>query len=274
VKPIERTALRSSFLLVALLALGLACATSPTGRTQLKLYSDATMDQLGLQAFDGIKRETPIEKDPAVNRYVSCVTDALVAALDPAERTGWEVVVFADPTANAFALPGRKIGVHTGLLEVAKSQSQLAAVVGHEIGHVLADHSNERVSQQQMARAGMLIAASMTDPTTSSGQVTLAALGLGAQYGVLLPFSRTHESEADIIGLDLMARAGFEPRESVTLWQNMARASGGAGPPEWGSTHPSNQTRIAELRAHVPVADRLRDQARASGRRPDCGPKP
>lgn len=264
---------RLTLLILALLAMLIAaCAISPTGRRQLMLYSGAQMDELGVQSFEQIKGGQEISTDAAVNSYVRCVADALIAELDPTERSGWEVVVFADPTANAFALPGRKIGVHTGLLKVAANADQLAAVVGHEIGHVRAGHSNERMSQQQAAQTTMNSVAAMTDPNTKTGQMTMAAFGIGAQYGVLLPFSRAHESEADIMGIDLMARAGFDPSQSVELWRNMAKASGGQSPPEWASTHPSNESRIAELQARVPEAEAVRASARAAGRAPTCTP--
>jgi predicted Zn-dependent protease len=254
-----------------LLGLTLACAVSPTGRRQLKLFSEEQMATLGAQSFDTIKQDRTVSTDPATNRYVQCVTEALRQVVDPRWQSNWEVVVFEDPTANAFALPGRKIGVHTGLLRVARTPDQLAAVVGHEIGHVLAGHSNERVSQEYAAQAGLQIAASMTDPNTAMGQSTLAALGLGAEYGVLLPYSRAHESEADQIGVDLMAKAGFDPAQSVVLWENMQAASG-QQTPEWMSTHPSNQTRIAALKALVPAAEAERQKARAAGRVPACTP--
>jgi len=260
-------------LVVTAVIAGLAsCATSPTGRRQLKLFPDEQIAAMGARSFQSLKQDRPVSQDPAVDGYVLCVADALIAELAPQWQSGWEVVVFEDRTANAFALPGRKIGVHTGLLAVARNQDQLATVIGHEIGHVLASHGNERVSQEQLAQIGMATVAAMTDPNSAAGRSTLAALGLGAQYGILLPFSRSHETEADAIGLDLMARAGFEPSESVRLWQNMAAASGGRRPPEWMSTPPSNRRRIDDLSLSVPAANRLRDAARKAGKRPSCTP--
>jgi predicted Zn-dependent protease len=177
--------------------------------------------------------------------------------------------VFEDDTANAFALPGGKIGVHTGLLEVAKTQDQLAAVLGHEVSHVLAGHSNERVSAEFAAQAGMAALQAVADASNPMHGRALALLGTGAQVGILLPYSRAHESEADLMGLDLMARAGFDPRQSIALWRNMASAGGGQ-PPEFLSTHPSHQTRIRDLEARIPQALPLQEQARARGRRPAC----
>lgn len=261
---------RNTALWLGLIAL--ACATSPTGRSQLRLFSDQDMAQLGAQSFDQIKKEQKVSTDATVNAYVQCVADALNRGLESEWRGGWEVVVFEDDSANAFALPGRRIGVHTGLLKVAETPDQLAAVMGHEVSHVQAHHGNERMSQQFAAQLGMAVAVASTDANTPGGRATLAALGLGTQYGVLLPFSRTHESEADLLGLELMARSGFEPGESVLLWQNMA-ASGGGQPPEWMSTHPSHRTRIEDLQAALPDAKALSETARARGKNPDC-PKP
>lgn len=247
------------------------CATSPLGRRQVKLHSGHEMARMGIQSFETIKHDSPRRADRATIAYVECVAHAIIGAMDAERIDSWEVVVFEDETANAFALPGRKIGVHTGLLEVATNQHQLAAVLGHEVGHVIAGHSNERVSQAQLAQAGMVLASVVAQSSgmTPEKQQLFGLLGLGIQVGVLLPFSRIHESEADLIGLDLMARAGFEPAESVSLWQNMARTGG--SPPELLSTHPSHRTRIRDLRRRTPDAERLRDEARLRGARPRCG---
>jgi predicted Zn-dependent protease len=182
--------------------------------------------------------------------------------------------VFQDDTANAFALPGRKIGVHTGLLKVARNQDQLATVLGHEVGHVIARHSAERVSDQYATQLGAqgigVLLGAVSDPSSPLHAGTMAVLGIGAQ-GVVLKFSRTHESEADLIGLDRMAAAGFDPRESVPLWQNMEAASKGARPPEFLSTHPSPETRIKDLQQRIPDALPIADQAHKQGRNPRCG---
>ncbi|MEE3328071.1 MAG: M48 family metallopeptidase [Myxococcota bacterium] len=253
--------------------LGLACATSPTGRRQLTLFSKRYMAQLGNQSFAQMKKEQQVSQDVEINAYVECVTKALTSQLAPEWQDGWEVVVFEDDSANAFALPGRRIGVHTGLLEVAQTPDQLATVLGHEVSHVQAKHGNERLSQQVAAQIGLTVAAASTDSDTAAGRATLAALGLGTQYGVLLPFSRTHESEADLLGLEIMARSGFDPEESVLLWQNMAQQGGGQ-PPEWMSSHPSHRTRIDDLTNALPAAQSLRKSALDEGKRPDCPPPP
>ncbi len=254
-----------SILLVGLLLGG--CATSPTGRSQLLLLPESDMDKMGQQAFTNLKDETPVDEATTTNNYVQCVADAIT------RETGgnWEVVVFSDDAANAFALPGGKIGVYTGLLKVAENQHQLATVMGHEVAHVKARHANERVSQSLMVEQGLNVVGAIANTNTGSGQSLMGMLGVGAQYGILMPFSRIQESEADMHGLDLMARAGFDPRESVQLWKNMAKANE-KQPPEFLSTHPSHSTRINDLVARLPHALQLMNQAHQRGRRPDCRP--
>jgi predicted Zn-dependent protease len=259
----------------ALLLLALACATSPTGRSQLLLMSEAEMAQMGKTAFADIQAETPRSKNARDEAYVRCVAKAITDVLTPEELrpvavTSWEVELFEDPTANAFALPGGKIGVHTGLLAVARTRGQLAAVLGHEVGHVIARHGNERVSQTSLVQSGLSAVQVMLGADSTGKQTLIGALGLGAQYGILMPFGRDQESEADEIGVDLMARAGFDPNESVKLWQNMQQASQGQSPPEFMSTHPSHQTRISHLESLVPSAMETQQQALISGRQPTC----
>ncbi|KLV08078.1 M48 family metallopeptidase [Photobacterium ganghwense] len=236
---------------LAVAALLSACTSSPTGRQQVLLFSEQDMSQLGAQSFDALKQEEKIYTDRKTNQYVQCVTNALTAKLPGTQAySQWEVVVFDSDQINAFALPGGKIGVYTGLLKVAVNQDQLATVIGHEIGHVMAQHSNERLSRSQLANMGMQIS-SMAMSGTQYHDMAMAGLGLGMQYGVLMPYGRSQESESDIIGLRLMAEAGFDPNESIRLWQNMAKASGGNQPPELLSTHPSHSTRIDDLRKEI-----------------------
>ena len=255
------------WLLGSLVALG--CATSPTGRTQFLLFSERDLDRMGFEAFEAIKTDESVSRDAETNEYVRCVAEAITAVLPSGERSGWEVVVFEDEDVNAFALPGRKIGVQTGLLAVAHDQDQLASVIGHEVGHVMAQHANERMSQNFAAGTVLSGAQIALGDDSPESRALLGALGLGTQFGVLLPFSRSHESEADLIGIELMARAGFDPAAAPALWRNMARA-GGSQPPEWASTHPSHGTRIADLQRAVPAAELLRQEALANGLRPDC----
>jgi predicted Zn-dependent protease len=260
---------RRAAVLALLVALPWACATTPTGRRQLLLVPDSQMDALGQEAFEQIKQQENLSNDPAVNRYVQCVADALTSRVEGDGDVEWQVVVFAnDEMVNAFALPGGRIGVYTGLLRTAKTPAQLAAVVGHEIAHVLARHSGERVSQEIALGMGLeVLGAAMGNPQTRAA--VMGALGVGAQVGVLLPYSRKHEAEADEIGQLLMADAGFDPRESVTLWENMAKAAG-ESPPEFLSTHPTNESRIKHLQDHLNEAQGIYREARQEGRTPNC----
>jgi predicted Zn-dependent protease len=244
-----------------------ACSTSPLGRKQLDIVSDTEMNQQGAQAFTQLKQQTPVDTDPKLTAYVRCVANPIVDLVK--DKTGiqnWEIVVFKDDkTVNAFALPGGKIGVYTGLLKVATNDAQLATVLGHETGHVLAKHGGERVSQQMLAQGGLAALGA-----ASNNQALVSLLGVGTQVGILLPFSRTQESEADLIGLDLMARAGFDPEQSVALWKNMMASSQGGTPPEILSDHPADDKRIASLQEHMPDALAKYDRAKAQGHARHC----
>jgi predicted Zn-dependent protease len=242
-----------------------ACATSPTGRSQLIFMPESEVDSMGLQAFADLKKKTPISRDAKANQFVQCVVNAMTREVGGQ----WEAVVFEDKAVNAFALPGGKIGVYTGLLKLTSNQDQLATVIGHEIAHVLSHHSNERLSQETAVKGGLALTQAIAAPQSALGQAGMAVLGLGAQYGVLMPYSRLHESEADSLGLDLMAKAGFNPRQSVLLWKKMAQANQGQ-PPEFLSTHPSHSTRIQDLQKHMYQALQLQEQAHAMGKRPHC----
>src|SRR5690606_32677205 len=239
-------------LAAAMAAVVAACATttSPTGRKQYVAYSDAELNQVGAQAFNEMKAKQQTLSGGQQSAYVQCVVQALVAQL-PAEWRSlpWETAVFVDDTPNAFALPGGKVGVHTGMFKVAKNQDQLAAVLGHEIGHVYARHTNERVSRQAATSGvlGLLGAVAGARYGDRASQAITQGGGTLAQLGLLLPFSRNQEAESDQIGQQLMAQAGFDPAEAVNLWQNMIDAAG-SRQPEWLSTHPDPQNRIASLR--------------------------
>jgi len=259
--------LKTAVFFLITIAILAACATSPTGRSQLTLMPESKMTQMGLQAFENIKKETPVDTGAATNRYVNCVAQAIIREVGG----GWEVVVFRNESANAFALPGRKIGVNSGLLTVAMNQHQLATVIGHEVAHVLSHHSNERVSQKFAVEQGLGLITALSNPQTGAGRSLMGLLGVGAQYGILKPYSRVQESEADRLGLKLMARAGFYPAESIKLWRNMS-AAGGAQPSQFMSTHPSHSTRIRDLNAQLPNAQRLQRTAQQMGRRPACRP--
>ncbi|MDX1648607.1 MAG: M48 family metallopeptidase [Myxococcota bacterium] len=247
------------------LLLAAACATSPTGRTQILAFDESRLDEMGDEAFGEMRSRMEVVRDGARVDFVRCVARHVVDALPPDAEQDWEVAVFREPSANAFALPGGHIGVHTGMLDVTQGQDQLATVIAHEVAHVLAEHPNERMSTQALAQAGVAAAGA----TTGTSDAVLAALGVGAQVGVVLPYARAQETEADALGLDLMVRAGFDPRAAPALWRRMAQRDGGS-PPELLSTHPSDATRIERLAEAAPEHVPAYRRARAAGRTPDC----
>ncbi|KRG61922.1 peptidase [Stenotrophomonas humi] len=253
-----------------------ACATttSPTGRRQVVGgVSQQQLDQLGAQAFAETKAKQTVNRDGRQNAYVQCVVNALVAQLPPQYRgVRWETAVFVDKEPNAFALPGGKVGVNTGIFTVARNQDQLAAVIGHEIGHVISRHHEERITKQ-LGTSGLLQVASALAGAAygNAAASTVSQLGgMSAQALVLLPGSRTQENEADEVGQRLMAQAGFDPAQAVNLWQNMMAASGNRSP-QWLSTHPDPANRIRELQRDVPALEPVYRQARQSGVTPKCG---
>lgn len=245
-----------------------ACATSPMGRNQLLLLPAAQMNEMGAAAFAQMQQETPTESNTPQSSYVTCVANAITQVADTG--AAWQVKLFQSDQINAFALPGGEIGVYTGLLKVATTQDQLAAVLGHEVGHVLAQHGNERMSLELATQTGTQLLAGLYKGSPEKKQQLLGLLGLGAQYGLALPYSRTQEAEADVIGLKLMAEAGFDPRAAITLWQNMSAAAGGQQPLEILSTHPSDTTRINGIGLRLPEMLPLYEKAKATGRNPRC----
>ena len=257
-----------------------SCVTSPLGRPQLVFMSADKMNKMGISAFDDFKKEQPILDNPIIHQYVACVANAIVAEIgnqltDPKaasafQTTTWEIVVFQDKDPNAFALPGGKIGIHTGLLPVADNPDRLATVIGHEVAHVLSQHANERLSQQTAVNVGLKLVDILANSKQPANRDLLkGVLGLGSQFGILLPYSRLHEKEADLIGLQLMARAGFDPRESIALWQKMSQLNK-EKPFEFFSTHPADEKRIAGLNEVMPNALQLYQQAQAQHKQPHC----
>lgn len=256
---------------VAITVLAAACATttSPTGRRQVVGgVSQAELDQLGAQAFAEAKSKQKVSTDATQNAYVQCVVNALVAQL-PSQYQGvrWETAVFVDNEPNAFALPGGKVGVHTGIFTVARNQDQLAAVIGHEISHVISRHHEERLTRQMGASSVLQVAGALAG---DYGQLVTQGGSILAQTGFLLPNSREQEGEADIVGQRLMAQAGFDPAQAISLWQNMQAASGSRAP-QWMSTHPDPANRIRDLQRDAPALAPVYQQARAAGRAPRCG---
>jgi predicted Zn-dependent protease len=257
---------RSRWRLLVVTVLVASCARTPyTNRSQLILVSADEESKLGAQAYREVLSKERVVRDASLTGPVLDVGQRLARAANRPEFK-WEFSVLDDrKQANAFALPGGKVAVYTGIVPVAQTSNGLAVVLGHEIAHVLARHGAERMSQGLVAEAGgSLLGAFFGGGATA--QAVMAAYGLGAQYGVLLPYGRTQESEADHIGLLLMARAGYDPREALAFWKRMERVSGGGQPPEFLSTHPSHGTREAQINAWLPEALRYYD---ASARAPD-----
>jgi predicted Zn-dependent protease len=268
--------MKSPLLGIALVCALTACATttSPTGRTQqVGAVSQQELDQLGAKAFAEAKAKMPQSTDARQTAYVRCVVGALVRELPPQwQQGGWETAVFVNPEPNAFALPGGKVGVQTGIFNVARNQDELAAVLGHEIGHVVARHHEERITRQMETQAGLSLISALLGSRYGQGAADMTSQfgGMAAQGLFVLPMSRTQESEADVVGQQIMAKAGFDPREAVNLWQNMI-AAGGSRPPVWLSTHPDPQSRMGELRNRATGLLPVYQQAQAAGKRPRCG---
>ena len=260
-----------SLLCATTLATLWGCASSPLGRSQLVLFPESRMAEMGTLAYQELRTSTPASRDGRANDYVSCVARAIIDANPDLSSRSWEITLFDGDQANAFALPGGKLGVYSGMLRVAQNQDQLAAVIGHEFAHVIARHGNERVSANYASQSVLQVAAIAAGGAGGARSELFSLLGVGAEVGVLLPFGRAQESEADLVGLDYMANAGFDPGEASNLWRNMAAASGGSSQPGFLSTHPAPEDRIRKLDARAPEAAKLAVEARVSGRSPSCG---
>jgi len=228
-----------------------------TGRTQIVDISKEAEAQLGLSAYQEIlSGATLITEGPEYER-VQRVARRLAAAVEDSDIQ-WQFNLIRSRQANAFALPGGLIAVYSGILPVAKNDAGLAAILGHEMAHVIARHGAERMTHERLRQLGGVALSSSVgemDPTTRNR--VMGAFGLGSQYGVMLPFSRKHESEADLMGLLYLARACFNPEEAPQVWQRMKEAGDGGSPLELLSTHPAHDTRIEELQAQLPQARKL-----------------
>lgn len=252
-----------------------ACATttSPTGRKQVVGgVSEAQLAQLGAQAFADAKAKIPQSRDTRQTAYVRCVVTSIIRQLPSNwQQVGWDVALFESKEANAFALPGGKVGIYTGIFNVARNQDQLAGVIAHEIGHVVSHHHNERITRQMGAAGVLQILSGLAG--ARYGQGVGNAVGQGgsilAQTGLLLPGSRVQESEADVVGQQLMAKAGYDPEGAVALWQNMA-AAGGSRAPQWLSTHPDPASRLRELQQRAVGLRPTMMAARSAGNNPRC----
>lgn len=269
--PIRVHTAMSCALLLSILVSG--CQTNPyTNRSQLLLMPSGQMSQMGAAQYSDVLQDPKviISKDPKEIEPVKRVAARIIEAAkrskyaDVAKGFDWEVTVIKDDnTKNAWALPGGKIAVYTGIFPMAKNEAGLAAIMGHEVVHALAEHGGERMSQGLVAQFGMTAAAivlSTQGQNPALNALAMQAMGLGVQTGVLLPFSRKHESEADYIGILLAGDAGYDPQEAIHIWERMAATSDGA-PPEFLSTHPAHETRIADLTKWMPEAMVLYEKA-------------
>ena len=243
----------SFFLAIALIV---GCATAPyTGRSQVILVSEGQEVAIGDDAYRHNLRDSVVTHDPDAERIVRKVGERIASAANKPEYK-WEFTVINDPeTVNAYAVPGGKVAVYTGIFGPARDEAGLAVVLGHEVAHALARHPAERMSQDMLLQLGGVgLGVALGKNPTIANQV-LQVYGLGAGVGVALPFSRAQESEADHIGLILMAKAGYDPRTALELWQRMEKKEGSKGaPPEFLSTHPGYETRIEQIRSFLPEA--------------------
>lgn len=255
-----------SILAAILLAWLLAgCQSAPvTGRSQLMLVSEAEERRMGVLAFRQVQAQATPSHDEVINELVEKVGRRIAAAAEAppantwtAPHYDWEFEVVDRRAVNASCLPGGKVIVYTGLLPITRSEAGLATVIGHEVAHALARHAAERLSDRKAAGIAIALAGvglAMNQRTSSVAPLAMAALGAGAMYGVLLPMSRTQESEADHIGLILMALAGYDPHEAVGVWERMRALDRNGRQATWLSTHPSSEQRLADIRAWVPHA--------------------
>ncbi len=257
---------RASSVWPVLLALLIAaCSTVPiTGRRQLSLVSAGEMQSMSYQQYGEFLKSNKLSTNIAATDMVKRVGGRVQKAVesyfaskgmsDQLSGYQWEFNLVQDTTVNAWCMPGGKVVVYTGLLPVTKTETGLAVVLGHEIAHAVANHGAERMSQEMLAQfGGAALSQLLKDKPQETQNLWMSAYGIGAQYGALLPYSRTHESEADHLGLIFMAMAGYNPDEALTFWQRMAASKSGSIP-EFMSTHPSDETRIADIRNLLPEA--------------------
>ena len=256
-------------LLVSALLLLSGCGSVPvTGRKQMLLVSDSEVLASSLTQYSEYMKSAPASTNAKgkamvtrVGKKIAAATEAYLKANGMANEVknfSWEFNLVKDKQVNAFCMPGGKIVVYEGLLNLVSSDDELAVVVGHEVAHAVAKHSNERISQQLLTQYGaQILGKALSEKSATIQKIGNSVYGLGAQYGVALPFSRKHESEADYMGLIFMTMAGYNPEVAVTFWQKMS-ANGGAAVPEFMSTHPSDATRISDIKKFLPELNKYR----------------
>ena len=255
--------------LLATVLLCIGCSTVPiTGRRQVLLVSDQEVLSASLTQYSSYMSSASRSTNSNRSAMVTRVGQRIAAATELYLRENgmeselanfaWEFNLVNDNQVNAFCMPGGKIVVYEGLMNLVASEDELAVVVGHEVAHAVAKHSNERISQQLMTQYGaQILTKALSNKSTSIQQIGSTVYGLGAQYGVTLPFSRKHESEADYMGLIFMTMAGYNPNVAITFWQKMS-ANGSASIPEFMSTHPSDATRISDIKKYLPELEKYK----------------
>ncbi len=217
------------------------------GRRQMLLVSEEQLAQLAGSAWSQLRQQERVSRDPAYNRRLQSTGDRIVQA-SGLTNYNWEYTVFESDQINAFVMPGGKVGFYSGILDIMDNDDQVATVMGHEVGHVAGRHSAERYSQALAANAGLQITnIALQSQDVRFSQEIAAILGAGVSFGILLPYSRRHEYEADRLGVEYMARANYNPRQALNFWQNMSSMNQGNKPLEFMSTHPSDQSRIREM---------------------------
>jgi predicted Zn-dependent protease len=243
-----------------------ACSTVPiTGRKQLDLVPNSTMLATSFQEYDKFLEEHKLSTNPEETQMVKRVGTRIEKAVEQyfqekglssqLDGYAWEFNLVEDKEANAWCMPGGKVVVYTGILPITKDEAGLATVMGHEIAHAVARHGNERMSQALLAQmGGMALAVALEQQPSQTSQLWMAVYGMGAQVGILLPYSRLQESEADHLGLIFMAMAGYDPNKAVEFWQRMSQMKDGQAPPEFLSTHPSDDVRIRKIKEFLPEA--------------------
>ncbi len=251
-------------LILALLLL--SCSTVPiTGRTQLDFVPNSTMFSMSFQEYDTFMKShelsTNKEQTQMVKRVGARVQKAVEQyfaqnqLLHELDGYAWEFSLVQSDEVNAWCMPGGKVVVYTGILPIAQDEAGLATVMGHEIAHAVAKHGNERMSQGLLTQmGGMALAAALEEKPQQTRELWMSVFGLGAEVGVLLPYSRLHEAEADRLGLIFMAMGGYDPHKAVDFWQRMAEKKSGKSAPEFLSTHPSDETRIRKIKELLPEA--------------------
>ncbi len=229
-----------------------ACSENPvTGRSQFVLVSDDALAQAAQASWSQLRREQRVSRDPRLNSALSRVGDRIVR-VSGLTRLDWEYTVFDSDQRNAFVLPGGKVGFYTGIMKLMDDDDQIAVVMGHEVGHILGRHAAERYSQATASNTALQLGAvALQAGDVGFSREIAAILGAGVQYGIILPYSRRHELEADEVGIKLMHRAGYNVNQAIPFWEKMRAANSGGRPPEFLSTHPNEDSRIALIQRTI-----------------------